>query len=159
MHTIHETVIFTCGIAIHKSCRNCCVIITLYTTPNHLKIKARVVAYFQQEYSNSPDSYQLSHERSSVKGSARDDWKVFPLSITPRANFAPASRVQFSAVLKLQRPLDSTWTRTTTSTRFNFHQKKLALLSLVKEVARSLDRKMTKLVTFDNLFSPPRHSC
>ena len=34
----------------------------------------------------------------------------------------------------------------------------IALLSLVKEVTRSPDRKMIKLLTFDILFSTPRHS-
>ena len=35
---------------------------------------------------------------------------------------------------------------------------KPALLSLLKEVKPSPDRKMLKLLTFDNLFPPPRHS-
>ena len=35
---------------------------------------------------------------------------------------------------------------------------KPALLSLLKEVKPSPDRKMLKLLTFDNLFSPLRHS-
>ena len=35
---------------------------------------------------------------------------------------------------------------------------KLALLSVVKEVRRSPDGKMIKLLTFDILFSPARHS-
>ena len=75
------------------------------------------------------------------------------------------------------RPLDSR-TRTTTSARFelkffrvfskyrpprkalfyHFSLEKLALLSLVDEVRGSPDRKMIKLLTFDILFSPPRHS-
>ena len=70
-------------------------------------------------------------------------------------------------------------TRRTTSTRFDlkffrvfskyrlpgklfiyhFSLEKLALLSVVKEVTRSTDRKLMKLLTFDILFSPPRHSC
>ena len=41
---------------------------------------------------------------------------------------------------------------------YDFSLEKLALLSLVKEVTRSLNRKMIKLLTFDILFSPPRHS-
>ena len=74
-------------------------------------------------------------------------------------------------------PLDSR-TRTTTSRRFDlkcfrvslkcrlpgklhftiFHFKKIALLYLVKERTRSPDCKMIKLLKFDILFSPPRHS-
>ena len=69
-------------------------------------------------------------------------------------------------------------TRTTTSTRFDLQifrvfskyrlpesftlpfslEKFIALLSLVKEVTRSPNRKMIKLLTFDILFSTPRHS-
>ena len=41
---------------------------------------------------------------------------------------------------------------------YHFSLEKLALLSLVKEVKRSPDRKMIELLTFDVLFSPPRHS-
>ena len=37
-------------------------------------------------------------------------------------------------------------------------EKFIALLSLVKEVTRSPNRKMIKLLTFDILFSTPRHS-
>ena len=48
MHTIHETVIFTCEIAMQKNCRNCCVIITLDTTPNHLEIKVKVVPFLSR---------------------------------------------------------------------------------------------------------------
>ena len=40
----------------------------------------------------------------------------------------------------------------------HFSLEKLALLSLVKEVTPSPDRKMIKLLTFDILFSPTRHS-
>ena len=74
-------------------------------------------------------------------------------------------------------PFDSR-TRTTTSTRFHlkffrvlsknihpgilhcffFSPDKLELLSLLKEVKTSSDCKMLKLLTFDNLFSPLRHS-
>ena len=77
----------------------------------------------------------------------------------------------------MERPLDSR-TRTTTSTRFDFKffsrllkmqtprkasfchfsLEKLALLPLVKEVTPSPDRKMIKLLTFDNLFPLLRHS-
>ena len=39
-----------------------------------------------------------------------------------------------------------------------FSVEKLALLSLVKEVTRSPDRKMIELLTFVILFSPQRHS-
>ena len=39
-----------------------------------------------------------------------------------------------------------------------FSTEKLAPLSWLKEVTRSPDRKMLKLVTFDNLFPPLRHS-
>ena len=59
-------------------------------------------------------------------------------------------------------------TRTTTSTRFDLKffrvfskcrlPGKLALLSVVKEVTRFSDRKIIKLLTFDILFSPARHS-
>ena len=38
-----------------------------------------------------------------------------------------------------------------------FSPEKLALLSLLEEVKPSPDRKIIKLLTFDNLF-PPRHS-
>ena len=42
---------------------------------------------------------------------------------------------------------------------YHYSLEKLALLSLVKEaVSRSPDSKMIKLLTFDILFSPPRHS-
>ena len=41
---------------------------------------------------------------------------------------------------------------------YRFSLEKLALLPLVKEVTRFPHRKMIKLLTFDNLFSPPRHS-
>ena len=37
-------------------------------------------------------------------------------------------------------------------------QEKLALLPLVKEVSRFPHRKIIKPLTFDILFSPPRHS-
>ena len=40
----------------------------------------------------------------------------------------------------------------------NFSQGKLALLPLVKEVTPPPDRKMIKLLTFDDLFSPLRRS-
>ena len=40
----------------------------------------------------------------------------------------------------------------------NFSLGTLALLPLVKEVTPSADRKMIKLLTFDDLFSPLRHS-
>ena len=40
----------------------------------------------------------------------------------------------------------------------HFSPEKLALLSLVKEVTPSPDRRMIKLLTFDNLFPPLRHS-
>ena len=39
-----------------------------------------------------------------------------------------------------------------------FPQEKLALLFLLKEVKPSPDAKMIKLLTFDNLFLPLRHS-
>ena len=39
-----------------------------------------------------------------------------------------------------------------------FSPEKLALLSWLKEVTRSPDRKMLKLLTFDNLFPPLRYS-
>ena len=39
-----------------------------------------------------------------------------------------------------------------------FSPEKLALLSLLKEVEPSPDCKMLKLLTFDNLFPPLRHS-
>ena len=39
-----------------------------------------------------------------------------------------------------------------------FSPKKLALLSSLEEVKPSPDRIMVKLVTFDNLFPPLRHS-
>ena len=39
-----------------------------------------------------------------------------------------------------------------------FSLEKLALLTLVKEVTSSPDRKMIKILTFDNLFPPLRHS-
>ena len=39
-----------------------------------------------------------------------------------------------------------------------FSAEKLALLSLLKEVEPSPDCKMLKLLTFDNLFPPLRHS-
>ena len=48
MHTIHETVIFTCEVAVQKNCRNCCVIITLDTTLNHLEIKVKVVPFLSR---------------------------------------------------------------------------------------------------------------
>ena len=35
---------------------------------------------------------------------------------------------------------------------------KLALLSILKEVKPSPDSRRIKLLTFDNLFPPPRHS-
>ena len=41
---------------------------------------------------------------------------------------------------------------------YHISLEKLALLPLVKEVTRFPDRKMIKLLTFDILFSPPRHS-
>ena len=41
---------------------------------------------------------------------------------------------------------------------YHFSQEKLALLSLVKEITPPSDRKMIKLLTFDNLFPPVRHS-
>ena len=41
---------------------------------------------------------------------------------------------------------------------FFFSPDKLELLSLLKEVKTSSDCKMLKLLTFDNLFSPLRHS-
>ena len=41
---------------------------------------------------------------------------------------------------------------------YHFSPEKLALLSLVKEVTPSPDRRMIKLLTFDNLFPPLRHS-
>ena len=40
---------------------------------------------------------------------------------------------------------------------FFFSPEKLALLSLLEEVKPCPDRKIIKLLTFDNLF-PPRHS-
>ena len=52
----------------------------------------------------------------------------------------------FSRIIKIQNP-PKAWF-------YHFSQKKLALLPLVKEVAPSPDRKMIKLLTFDNLFSP-----
>ena len=41
---------------------------------------------------------------------------------------------------------------------FLFFTKKLVLLFILKEVKPSPDNKMIKLLTFDNLFSPLRHS-
>ena len=40
---------------------------------------------------------------------------------------------------------------------YHFSLENLALLSLVKEVTPSPDRKLIKLLTFDNLFPPLRH--
>ena len=78
----------------------------------------------------------------------------------------------FSIMATYQRPLDSRTRTSTTSSRFDlkffpysqnidsrkasfyhFPPEKLALLPLVKEVTPSPDRKMIKLLTFDNLFS------
>ena len=39
-----------------------------------------------------------------------------------------------------------------------FSLEKIALLSILKEVKPSLDRKMIKLLTFDDSFPPLRHS-
>ena len=41
---------------------------------------------------------------------------------------------------------------------FFFSLENIALLYLLKEVKPSVDRKMIKLLTFDNLFPPLRHS-
>ena len=41
---------------------------------------------------------------------------------------------------------------------YHFSLKKLALLTSMKKVTPSRDRKMIKLLTFDNLFPPLRHS-
>ena len=39
-----------------------------------------------------------------------------------------------------------------------FSPEKLAMLSVLKEAKTFPDCKMLKLLTFDNLFPPPRHS-
>ena len=56
----------------------------------------------------------------------------------------------FSRILKIKTPRKASF--------YHFSLEKLALLPLVKEVTRSPDGKMTKLLTFDILFSPLRHS-
>ena len=50
----------------------------------------------------------------------------------------------FSGILKLKTPHKASF--------FHFSLEKLALLPLVKEVTSFPDRKMIKLLTFDNLF-------
>ena len=57
----------------------------------------------------------------------------------------------FSGILKVKTPRKASC--------FHFSLEKLALLPLVKEVTSSPDHKMIKLLTFDNLFLPLRHSC
>ena len=57
----------------------------------------------------------------------------------------------FSRILKKQ-------TCTPESFIVLFSLEKIALLSILKEVKPSLDRKMIKLLTFDNSFPPLRHS-
>ena len=58
----------------------------------------------------------------------------------------------FSRILKIQTPRKASF--------YHFSLEKLALLPLVNDVdvTRSPDRKMIKLPTFDNSFSPLRHS-
>ena len=56
----------------------------------------------------------------------------------------------FSRILKIKTPRKASF--------YHFSLAKLALLPLVKEVTPSPDRKMIKLLTFDILFSPLRHS-
>jgi len=56
----------------------------------------------------------------------------------------------FSRIVKQNTPRNSSL--------YFFSPEKLALLSLLKEVTTSPYCKMLKLLTFDNLFSPLRHS-
>ena len=56
----------------------------------------------------------------------------------------------FSRIVKKQTPRNSSL--------YFFSPEKIALLSLLKEVDPSPDCKMLKLLTFDNLFPPLRHS-
>ena len=103
------------------------------------------------------------------------------ISQIPESEFPCIGRFRVNkrspAVSLCSRLLDSR-TRTTMSTRFDlkffsrivkkmdtpeifiilFSPEKLALLSLLKEVEPSPDCKMLKLLTFDNLFPPLRHS-
>ena len=57
----------------------------------------------------------------------------------------------FSRILKIQTPRKASFYHSVSL-------EKLALLPLVKEVTHSPDRKMIKLPTSDNSFSPLRHS-
>ena len=81
---------------------------------------------------------------------------------------------EFVSVCSKQRPLDSRTRTTRNSTRFNlkffrvfeknrypgklhctfFSLEKIALLSMLKEFKPTLDRKMIKLLTFDNSLNP-----
>ena len=56
----------------------------------------------------------------------------------------------FSRILKIYTPRKASF--------YHFSLEKLARLPLVKEVTPSTDRKMIKLLTFDNLFQRLRHS-
>ena len=72
--------------------------------------------------------------------------------VTERSEINPTC-LQWRKMVFQERALDSRM-RATTSARFDLVFFKAALLSLLKEVKPSTDRKMIKLPTFDNSFPP-----
>ena len=71
--------------------------------------------------------------------------------------FKDENDYEYEILLEVSSRLTKIWTPLKASF-YHFSLEKLALLLLVKEATPSPDRKMIKLLTFDNLCSLLRHS-
>ena len=71
--------------------------------------------------------------------------------------FGDENDYEYEILLKVLFSYSQTF-KLTEASFYHFSLKKLALLSLMKQVTPSPDRIRIKLLTFDNLFSPLRHS-
>ena len=152
------------------------IYLSSFSTQNLFQIHACVIRARKAKHLNVTTMSTYSHANTPLRQSERAYYLSYFINVSGVRVCIFVALSVWMCVAGGQRPLDS---RMRTSTRFDlkfflhilklqtprkssfyhFLLEKLALLPLLKEVTPSPHCKMIKLLTFDNLFPPLRHSC